>query len=171
MKRKQLTIFLDKTEAIPIESIRQKFNLKQYQLIKSHITICREDEIEDLQRIQNNLENIQKVEFELQTHGLKRFSEDKGVLISLKDEKREFRKLRELILKNGKSIPREQKAHITLMHPRNSTCDDEKFEEIKKTKIPKTLSIRKISLIEQEAGKKWKILKEYYLKRKTTNKR
>ena len=111
------------------------------------------------------------VEFELQTNGLKRFSKDKGVLISLKDEKREFRKLREMILKNGNSIPREQKAHITLMHPRNSTCDDEKFEEIKKIKIPKTLNIRKISLIEQEVGKKWRILKEFNLKRKTTAKR
>jgi len=48
MKRKQITIFLDETEAIPIEAIRKRFNPRQYKLIKSHITLCREDEIEDL---------------------------------------------------------------------------------------------------------------------------
>jgi len=166
MKRKQLTIFLDEIEAIPIESIRSTFNPRQYELIKSHITLCREDEIEELDVIKNNLQNIEVYEFELQTNGLKRFSEGKGLLISIKDEDRKFQKLRELVLKNGNSIPREHKAHITLMHPRNSTCNDAKFEEIKKFELPKKLSIKRISLIEQEIGEKWRTLKEFELKNK-----
>ena len=39
MKRKQLTLFLDEDKAQSIESIRQRFNPKQYKLIKSHITL------------------------------------------------------------------------------------------------------------------------------------
>lgn len=166
MKRRQLTIFLDQTESIPIESIRRKFNPRQYELIKSHITLCREDEIEDLVRIHNKLENIEMDEFELRTNGLKRFSEEKGVLITVIDKKGKFRKLRELILKNGDSLPREHESHITLMHPRNSTCDDDTFKQIQKIELPKSLSIKKISLIEQELGEKWTTLREYGLKRK-----
>lgn len=166
MKRKQLTIFLDKIESEPIESIRRKFNPKQFELIKSHITLCREDEIEELSRIQKNLENIDLYEFKLHTNGLIRFSEKKGLLISINDKEGKFCRLREIILKNGNDIPREHKAHITLMHPRNSICNDENFDEIRKVKMPKIISIRKISLIEQELGKEWKTLKEYELKKK-----
>lgn len=164
MKRKQLTLFLDEIESIPIESIRKKFNPKQYELIKSHITLCREDEIEDLKRVQYNLENMEMNEFELSTNGVKRFYENKGVLIAVKDEKKIFRKLRELILQNKNSIPREHKPHITLMHPRNSTCTDKIFGEIQKYDLPKKIRIKKISLIEQELGSKWSTIKEYKLK-------
>lgn len=166
MKRQQLTIFLDETEAISIESIRRKFNPRQYRLIKSHITLCREDEIEDFRLIESNLGKIDMEQFELKINGLKRFSEGKGVLITITDEKNQFRKLRELILQNKNSTPREHKAHITIMHPRNSICDDEKFRVIQKFELPKKLSVKKISFIEQEIGKEWRTLNEYELKRK-----
>ena len=166
MKRKQLTLFLEETEATPIEAIRQQFNPIQYALIKSHITLCREDELEAWSRIQYQLQHMEKFEFELQTNGLKRFSEGKGLLIAVKDKEKKFHDLRAFLLKNGNLTPRAHKAHITLMHPRNSTCTDEKFVAIQKIGLPDRLSIKKISLIEQEIGKEWRILKEYNLKKK-----
>lgn len=166
MKRKQLTIFLDEVESIPIESIRRKFNPRQYELIKSHITLCREDEIEELMNVQANLEKIDFHQFELKTNGVKRFSRGKGVFIPIKDEENKFCELRRLVLENICDPPRVHEAHVTLMHPRNSTCNDEKFKEIRQIELPKILSIKKISLIEQEIGKEWSILKEYRLKNK-----
>ncbi len=166
MKRKQLTLFLNELDSKSIESIRRRFNPIQFELIKSHITLCREDEIENLSHIQRNLENLEMQKFEMQTNGLKRFSDEKGVLISVIDKKQQFQELRELVLRNENSNPRKHNAHITLMHPRNSTCDDMKFKEIQKSELPKKLRISKISLIEQEIGKEWKILKEYELKNK-----
>ena len=166
MKRKQLTIFLEEKESEIIETIRKKYNPRQYELIKSHITLCREDEIEDLKRIQSNLENLDVEKFELPTNGLRRFSEGKGVLISIIDEEQKIRKVRELVLQNEELKPRKHISHITLMHPRNSICDDTKFKEIQNFELPKKLSISKISLIEQEIGKKWITLKEYELKNK-----
>jgi len=169
MKRRQLTLFLDEIEGVPFESIRRRFNPRQYLLIKSHITLCREDEIEELSRIQYNLKNIEMYEFEMQVGEIKRFSEGRGVLMSIKDEENEFLNLRKLILNNGGSIPREHEPHITIMHPRNSTCNDEIFEEVKKVKWPEKISIKRVSLIEQEIGKKWRVLKEYELKNKHKN--
>ncbi len=108
-------------------------------------------------------------EFEMQVGEIKRFSEGRGVLMSIKDEENEFLNLRKLILNNGGSIPREHEPHITIMHPRNSTCNDEIFEEVKKVKWPEKISIKRVSLIEQEIGKKWRVLKEYELKNKHKN--
>ena len=49
--RRQLTLFLTEQNQI-IEEIRATYNPKQFELIKAHVTLCREDEIED------NLEEI-----------------------------------------------------------------------------------------------------------------
>jgi len=164
MKRKQLTLFLDEDQSELIEFIRKTFNAKQYQLIKSHLTLCREDEIENLTIVQQNLEHLKIDIFELATDGLKRFSDGKGVLIKIKDEEGLFQKLRAIILQNLDSNPRKHIPHITLMHPRNSTCTDDIFNKIQKIDIPAKIKIAKISLIEQEIGKEWKVLKEYKLK-------
>lgn len=164
MKRKQLTLFLEASESAAIEAIREQFNPKQFALIKSHITLCREDEIEDLDRILNNLAQMEVEEFELSVKGLKRFSEGRGVFIAIADDKKAFRQLRARVLQYGKATPREHQAHITLMHPRNSTCDDEKFKAIQQFELPEKLSIKKVCLIEQEMGQVWRTLQEYRLK-------
>ncbi len=161
MKRKQLTLFLAPSESARIEEIRKKFNPLQYALIKSHITLCREDEIQDLERIARVLDQMDLKEFELKSDGLRRFSDGKGLYISVNDTDSKFSNLRKLVLDHGNISPRPHDAHITLMHPRNSTCDDEKFEIIKNIKLPERFAIRSISLIQQEIGQKWETLAEY----------
>ena len=52
--RRQLTLFVGEKDAITIEQIRQKFNPLQFKLIKSHVTLCREDEIENLEQVIEN---------------------------------------------------------------------------------------------------------------------
>ncbi len=76
---------------------------------------------------------------------------------------REFHALREAILQLVTKIIRKPEPHITLMHPRNSTCTDILFEQIKKCELPDKLQFTKISLIEQEMGKGWNIIKEFEL--------
>jgi hypothetical protein len=51
------------------------------------------------------------------------------------------------------------------MHPRNSTCTDILYEQIKMIDLPNTLEFKKISHIEQVPGKKWNILNEFQLVR------
>jgi len=64
MKRLQLSFFLDKSQSAVIEEIRKKYNPIQHGLIDSHITICREDELLDLQKIRKNLQNLNFGPFE-----------------------------------------------------------------------------------------------------------
>jgi 2'-5' RNA ligase superfamily len=162
--RTQLTLFINEKDAKIIEEIRQKFNPKQYALIKSHVTLCREDELENMVQILHNLTNLNQESVTIQFGNIIRFSDKKGVLIPALKNNKSFQDLRKNILKGIIENPRIQEPHITLMHPRNATCTDEIFAEIKKYDLPNILNFTKISLIEQEIGRKWRILKEYELK-------
>ncbi len=158
--RIQLTLFVREIENLEIEKTRKTFNIEQYKLIKSHITICREEELIQLDKIKLNLEKLDFSSFCLSFGKPIRFSNGKGVLIPAIADYMEFKELRSQILSGIFEKPRNQEPHITLMHPRNSTCTDEIFEIIQNTNFPTVLKFDKISLIEQTNGEKWKISKQ-----------
>ena len=153
--RRQLTLFVENQT---IEEIRVKFNPKQHALIPAHITLCREDELEDLEKVVRNIKSLKTFnQIRISFNEVIRFENGKGVLIPANEDNNDFHNLRNAILIS----PRKHLPHITLMHPRNSTCTDAIFEEIKSYQLPTTLFFKKISLIEQRDGGKWKILDEF----------
>lgn len=160
-KRKQLTLFLSTEEAKGIEQIRKKYNRVQYDLIPAHITLCREDEIENWAVIEQNLASLQQLPIIIHLDSVKRFAEGKGVLIPVKEKNEAFDQLRNTILKGAIKQPRKHHAHLTLMHPRNATCTDAAFSAIQALTVPKTLVFDEITLIEQENGGVWQKLKTY----------
>ncbi|WP_205945593.1 2'-5' RNA ligase family protein [Pedobacter frigiditerrae] len=150
--RRQLTLFVENQT---IEEIRAKFNQIQHAIIPAHVTLCREDELEDLEKIIANIKALLidkpiKISF----NEVIRFDDGKGVLIPANEENIDFHNLRNLIL----IYPRKHLPHITLIHPRNSTCTDSIFEEIKSSQLPTTLFFNKIILIDKKMvgnGKFW----------------
>ena len=162
-KRQQLTLFIEENESMEIEKIRRKFNPEQFELIKSHVTLCREDEIEQLEKVLLNLEQLDFGFITVDFGDAIRFSNGKGVLIPAIGDNEPFQKLREKILQGIVETPRRHEPHITLMHPRNSTCTDGVFEEIEQCNFPKKIKFRTITLIEQEIGMKWNVLQEFKL--------
>ncbi len=159
--RRQLTLFLQ-NNTDSIEKVRQKFNPGQFKLIKAHITLCREDEIENLNQVLENLSSLNKPEITIEFEKPERFDSGKGVFLKATNAL-EFDKLRKEILKNIIESPRQQIPHITLMHPRNSMCTDEIFEQISSEIFPSVISLNKISLIEKRNNEKWKIIKDFNL--------
>ncbi len=158
--RRQLTLFVNEPNG-DIEKIRAEFNPKQYHLIPAHVTLCREDEIEPIEKVIERiksivLENPIRIEF----GNMERFANGRGVYISSFGDNKEFMELRKLVL-GQTELKKEQIPHITLMHPRNSTCTNEIFEKIQNYNIPTELEFRKISLIEQKNSEKWKVLLEF----------
>jgi len=146
-----------------IEAIRKKFNPEQYALIKSHVTLCREDELKDIDKVLENLHQLKVKPISITFDDAKRFSEEKGVLIPAKAENSSFDILRSIILNGVIDNPKKQEPHITLMHPRNSTCTNVIFDEIKRNPFPKEFTFDTISLIKQELGKKWSTITEFKL--------
>jgi len=162
--RQQLTLFVDKKDAIEIEIIRKKFNPRQQQLIDSHVTLCREDEIANIDKVLENLQNLDTPPITIQFGQATRFDNNKGVLLPASDDNEQFHQLRKKIL-TALNIPiRRHEPHITLMHPRNSDCTDETFEEIKSVSLPTSLKFDTVSLIEQIDGGQWQIINRFDLK-------
>ena len=159
--RRQLTLFVDPRDAENIERVRKTFNQLQYELIKCHVTLCREDELLDLDVIITNLESLTDICISIEFGEVLRVSDGKGVLLPGKGDNDEFRELRKQILHGLNIDPMRQEPHITLMHPRNSTCTDHIFEEIQKIKIPSHLEFNHISLIEQKDGGPWEVLRNF----------
>lgn len=161
--RRQLTLFLDPKDALTIEQVRAKFNPAQSKLIKSHVTLCREDEIVNIQKLTANLTRHKYSEIVLEFGKAIRFDEGKGVLLPSCSDNISFHKLRRQVLNGFFEHPRLLDPHITLMHPRNSTCTDATYNEIYHINFPAKFVFKKIDLIEQINGGKWKILKSFPL--------
>jgi 2'-5' RNA ligase len=163
-KRTQLSLFISEDAAETIESIRKKYNPLQYELIKSHVTICREDELEEIESVKLNLENLNQSSIDILFGAVVRFDNGKGVMLPAIGNNKPFENLRKIILEGIIETPRKHEPHITLMHPRNSTCTDEMFKEVKDYNFPSKITFHTISLIEQEIGMPWNIVKVFELK-------
>lgn len=162
-RRLQLTLFVDEKHSVAIESIRQKFNPQQYGLIKAHVTLCREDEIEPFEAVLYNLTQQALPKISISFGKAIRFSDDNGVLLPANDNLHSFRTLRSQVLHGIIEAPRNHEPHITLMHPRNSTCTEVIYQQIVKITLPSLITFEKISLIEQIGQEPWKIIQEFDL--------
>lgn len=159
--RRQLTLFIENHVEL-IEEIRKEFNPVQQELIPAHVTLCREDEIVAIDKVLVNIKSVKlKKELTISFDKVQRFEKGKGVLLPGSSDNTQFHELRNYILKGIIGTPRQHHPHLTLMHPRNSTCTDEKFDRIIQYELPNKLSFRKISLIEQKDGGRWMILREF----------
>ena len=160
-KRTQLSLFIAPPYSDTIECIRRLFNPLQYALIPAHVTLCREDELIDIEKIFRKLEELCLAPISIDFGDVIRFSDGEGVLIPAIGDCAPFQKLRENILQGMIEKPRRQDPHITLMHPRNATCTDSIFDEIKGNSFPGKIVFDKISLIEQVPGMRWERIQEF----------
>lgn len=158
--RKQLTLFINEPNG-NIEKIRAEFNSEQFNLISAHVTLCREDEIEPIKQAIERLKSISlEKPIRIELKKAERFADGKGVFISAFGDNKEFNKLREMVL-GQTELKKEQVPHLTLMHPRNSTCTDAIFEKIKNHDLPTELEFGKVSLIKQVNDGKWIVVQEF----------
>jgi len=159
--RRQLTLFIAEQNET-IEQIRIQFNPAQYNLIAAHITLCREDEIEPIEKVIENIKSITKAEpLRLEFDPPERFENGRGVLIPAKKTSNIFSDLRKTILNGLNEHPREHLPHITLIHPRNATCTDMIWQQIQKQDLPTELLFDTISLIEQHNGGRWATIEQF----------
>lgn len=146
-----------------MEDVRRRFNPKQQELIDSHVTLCREDEIENITALLANLQQLDTPKITINFGQVTRFENDLGVMLPASDDNEQFYSLRSKVLAGITATIRRPQPHITLMHPRNSACTDEIFSVIQKIQFPTHLIFDKICLIEQINGTKWHIIKSYKL--------
>ncbi len=163
MKRTQITLFVDSACASSVEQVRQRYNSIQHALIPCHVTLCREDEIEPyIDQITFNLMRLKSRSCEISFGRPTRFDNGKGVLLPAIGTNTSYHALRKNILNDCIVVPSKPDPHITLMHPRNSTCTDRIFEEIQQFVFPSIIRFSEVCLIEQSNGGKWNIVQKFY---------
>jgi len=163
MVRRQLTLFVDIIAAKSIEDIRKKFNPLQFALIPAHVTLCREGECENMEKIKANILHLRPKKITMQFGQPARINGGAGVIMKSKCGEEDFHLLRNMILYGITKNISHLEPHITLVHARNGVCTDTIWEQIQNYNLPTTFQFNTISHIEQVDGGDWKVLESFEL--------
>lgn len=151
MNRRQASLYL--ADVPQLESMRANYNPAQFQLILAHVTLCREDEVEDWDILRERLESLCPFEITLGFDAPVR--NDDFVFLPVGEGLQSFHEFRKALLTHE---PRVQNPHVTIIHPRNGICTDQIFEEISQCIFPFQRTFRDVMLIEQIDGGIWHII-------------
>lgn len=152
-RRRQATLYLPFPESGAVESLRSRFNPIQFTLIRAHVTLLREDEVEDWDRLVSRLASLGSITVTLSFGAPVR--DGNLVVLPAVESTESFRALRQTLLAGAVAEPRRHEPHITLVHPRNGTCSDAAFEEICAQYTPFTVTLQAVTIIEQADGGRW----------------
>lgn len=151
--RRQLSLFVPFHKKPILEYVRSQYNPIQQKLIPAHITFARFPEFQNKEKsILEQLASLESIEIKLKILKPKRVG--KGLLLPSEDYWNHFKNSREKLGFKNSEDP-----HLTLMHPRNSECTDDLYEEICKFQFPEEITFHQIHLIEQKAEGPWSVLK------------
>jgi hypothetical protein len=157
--RRQATLYLPSPFRTTVESIRSRLNRAQFDLIRAHVTLCREDEVCNWDEFASRLIAMDTIEVALE-FGMPVRDNDL-VYLPATGSSESFDKLRYSLLSTQGTLPRKHNPHITLIHPRNGTCSDCMFDEIASRCRPFSATFRRVSLVEQVDGGRWQDLKTF----------
>ena len=155
--RRQLSLFVPEAQRILLEQIRKRLDPIQHALIPAHVTLCRDDELPDLQELILRLERLAPFLISMKFERPEELP-DGCVLLRPSSGTEEFRALRHAIL--GASA-RDYKAHLTLLHPRNATGTLHNLESIDRELSGLTVTFSTASLIEQWGSNPWQVVAAY----------
>ncbi len=154
MIRRQASLYL--LDQFQIEALRFRHNSMQARLIPAHVTLCREDEVTDWVAFQARLEALRPFEITL-TFGTP-VREHNFVYLPVHEGIDDYHDFRRAILSQE---ARKQTPHLTLIHPRNGTCNDQIIADISANIVsPFQYTFREVMLIEQEHGGVWNVISQ-----------
>ena len=157
--RTQLTLFPALPLRSKLDALRLSLDPVQASLIPAHVTLCREDEIEnqDLTTILQRARSWPHGALTLSFGQAQRFN-GHGILLPCLLGSSTFQDLRQWLLQ-GPAV-REHHAHLTLAHPRNPRSSGNNEASLAACPQSLELSFRSVSLIEQHGGLPWRVLQE-----------
>jgi hypothetical protein len=129
-----------------------RWNPLQAQLIRSHVTLIREDEVDDWSQLAKRLQGV-PVSLCLEFGSPKR--QQHFVYYPCIAGQAAFHQLRCELLQVKSEAVRVQEPHITLIHPRNGVCTDATFAEVLQMAAPFSCHFHEVTLIEQAQGGRW----------------
>ncbi len=159
--RKQLSMYVPPDAAVEIEAVRRVADPIQSELLPAHVTLCREDELDDLESVRARLCSPPFGPLTLRFGRPVAFS-GHGILLECVGGEGQFRALREYLL--ASSSIRDQLPHITLAHPRNPKSSGNLLSNA--SALPQVIEVTfpSVCLIVQEGNKPWQLLENFELR-------
>ena len=136
-----------------IEKLRHQFNPVQAALIPAHVTLCREDEVDDWSLLKIRIQAAGPLNITIEFGRPVR--ESNLVYLPVVGGADQIENLRRELLGTATHLPRKQLPHLTIIHPRNGVCTDTVFRDLLDRCVPFSAIFREISLIEQWDGGPW----------------
>lgn len=152
--REQLTLFVPRVQGEPLEALRHALDPVQARLIAAHVTLCREDEIADLDRVLL-FERLRGMgPLRLAFGPAERF-QGHGIMLPCVAGEADFQAMRREVLG---SAARGHAPHLTLAHPRNPRAAGNLLLDT--PGLPRHIAITfvAVSMIRQYGGQPWQQL-------------
>ena len=158
--RRQLSLYVPREFAAAIEVVRRVVDPVQFGLIPAHVTLGREDEVENL-----SIAELPS-RFEVERPLVLRFGSPEvfaghGIFWNCLDGESEYQALRERVF--GRSDLRRPRPHITLAHPRNPKASGNSLAATAALAEGTEILFDAVRLIEQEGRGPWHVLEEFPL--------
>jgi hypothetical protein len=147
-KRRQASLYL--TDAPVVERLRARHNPFQAKLIPAHVTLCREDEVSDWGNFEERLKAVSPFSLTLR-FGVP-LRDGNFVYMPVVEGAVSFQRLRKTLLGGN---PRSHSPHLTIVHPRNGTCDDIAFSDIAQAITSFEYTFGEAMLIEEQDDGVW----------------
>ena len=132
----------------------------QHHLIPAHVTLCRDEELDDLSSIEKRLKASPPCHIDL-GFGRPKVFHGHGIIMQCISGLESFQTLREILL--GSVEINNHQPHLTLAHPRNPKALGNALANTDSISAPFLASFSQIALIEQQGSAPWKIVREYAL--------
>src|SRR4051794_21156339 len=116
--RRQATLYLPSAQAAAVERLRSTYNPEQQALIRAHVTLCREDEVDDWAELADRLASLPSIAVVLSFGAPVRSAN--LVYLPTVGSASSFDELRAMPLARPGRALRKHEPHITLIHPRTA---------------------------------------------------
>ena len=157
--RRQYTLFVQEPTRSRLNALRLSLDPVQASLISAHVTLCREDEIEQLDPVDvfNRVQSWAHGPLRLAFGGPRLF-DGNGVLLPCEQGLGQFHSLRQWLLQSQEA--RQHAAHLTLAHPRNLKAVGNTPAALAGCPHALKLQFPVVALIEQLGSTPWRSLQE-----------
>ena len=150
--RRQITLYVPHAERARIEQLRERYNPIQFSLINAHVTLCRDEEVCDWPNLLTRAQQIHAIDISLEFGSP--IKEGDLVYLPVAGTTDDFDNLRIRLLEDPNC--RIQEPHITIVHPRNGTCNGEQFEKICEVFSANfTIPFRSFTFIQKHGAEPW----------------
>lgn len=156
-RRLQLTLFVPRPWAARLDALRLRLDPVQASLIAAHVTLCREDEIERLDRwsLFSRVQQWPQGPLALSFGPPQRF-QGHGLLLPCEQGGGRFQQLRQWLLLDPDARP--HGAHLTLAHPRNPRAPGNTEAALASCPQGLQLQFGSVALIEQVGAEPWRLV-------------